>query len=458
MLAVLPAISVAAEQMLVLTGGTIVGIPGDGARTEDLHDAVIVLHGDRITAAGPRGSTAAPAGARFIDIAGCYVIPGLHDVFAGMNSQAQANAYLYMGVTSIVGLDEPGGRRGALVLDARPAPRVHPLTVIDGVRADANADTPLTSEELLSQVDEAARAGSRVLLLHYQLTPPQVEAIVRRAHELRLVTIGELGSTRYSEAIDVGIDAFVHSSRYSLELAPEPMRTELALEPFGPPRTRFYEFLTRLDPDSPAVTRWGARLGRSRVALIPTLSLYYLDLPGHANPWAEPIARILDPDGIQRPADRVTGLAPPAPGVPAGLSQNVLRIEQRYQRAGARDLAGSGTSAFGTLPGISLHNELAMLVDLGLQPRQALAAATRDVGEAFAWRQIGLVEAGYDADLVVLDSDPAVDIRNLKRIRLVLARGEVIECDALLGDSAQGERDSPIDDGTVTTCASAVED
>ncbi|MGH8252159.1 MAG: amidohydrolase family protein [Steroidobacteraceae bacterium] len=377
-------------------------------------------------------------------MAGCYVIPGLHDVFAGMNSQAQANAYLFMGVTSIVGSDEPQGRRGALFREAAPAPRVYPLATIDGVRSGEDIAAELATREVLAQVDDAARNGARVLLLLYRLTLPQVQAVVRRARQKGLVTIGELGATRYGDAIDAGVDAFVHSSRYSLELATEKLRGELALNPFGPPRTRFYEYLAQLDPDSPAVAAWGARLNRAKVALIPTLSLYYLDLPGHANPWAEPIARILDPNDIHLPADPLTGDPPPAPGVPAGLSRNVLQIEQRYQRAGARYLAGSGTSAFGTLPGISLHNELAMLVDLGLEPRQALAAATRDVGEAFGWRRTGLVQAGFDADLVVLDADPARDIRNLKRIRMVIARGVPIDREALLAATSEAKRGAAI--------------
>ena len=423
----LPAIA-GGDRPLVLTGGTLVGIPGDDAGSADLRDAVIVIQGDRILAAGPRDSTPVPAGARVVDIAGCFVVPGLYDAFAGMNSQAQANAYLYMGVTSIVGSDEPQGRRGALFRAAQPAPRVHPLAVVDADAGHASSDVA----RVLAQVDEAARVGARVLLLLYGLTPPQLRAAARRARERGLGTIGELGATRYRDAIDAGVDAFVHSSRYALELAADRMRDELARDPFGPPRTRFYEYLAELDPDDPAVLAWGEQLGRSKVALIPTLSLYYLDLPDHANPWDEPIARILDPKDIHLPADPATGEPPPAPGVPEGLSQSVLRIEQRYRRAGARYLAGSGTSAFGTLPGISLHNELAMLVDVGLEPRQALAAATRNVAETFRWERTGLVRAGYDADLVVLEADPSIDIRNLKRIRMVIARGTPVDRDALL--------------------------
>ena len=391
---------------LVLAGGTIVG-----ARS-DVRDAAVVIRDGRIESVGKK----IPKDARVIDVTGAYIVPGLNDVFAGLNSQSQANAYLYMGVTSIVGSDEPGGRRGALLRNAKPSPRINELAVVNH----------------LEDVDAAAKHGAKVLLVYYDVMPDQMPLIVKRAHELGLATIGELGRTTYSQAIDAGIDAFVHASRYALELATPEMRDAVASQPFGPPRTKFYEYLASLDPDASSVAQWGKRLAAGRVSLIPTLSIYYFDLPNHENPWKEKIAAILDPKDVHLPLDRETGASKPAPGVPSGLSQNILRIEERYRRAGAHYLAGSGTSAFGTLPGISLHNELRMLTELGLTPRQALAAATANVGEAFRWPAVGKVAKGFNADLVVVDEDPTRDIRNLKKIRMVIHDGEIVDRDALL--------------------------
>ena len=110
----------------------------------------------------------------------------------------------------------------------------------------------------------------------------------------------------------------------------------------------------------------------------------------------------------------------------------MIRIEERYRRPGAHYLAGSGTSAFGTLPGISLHNELRMLTGIGLTPRQALAAATSNVGEVFRWPAVGQIKPDYDADLVVVDGNPTTDIANLKKIRLVILNGEVLDRQPLL--------------------------
>ncbi|HYI13117.1 MAG TPA: amidohydrolase family protein [Thermoanaerobaculia bacterium] len=434
LVALLGAAAPSAERPIALTGATIVDVSASGTKTADIRDAVVVIRGNEIIAAGPRRKTKIPADARIIRADGAYIVPGLNDVFAGLNSQAQANAYLYMGVTSIVGSDEPGprGRRGALMMNAAPSPRVRRLGFIHGLKEGAGGEwTERTTAEVGAQIDEVVAEGAKVLLLHYRLTPAHVRLAVARARELGLATIGELGRTTYTEGIELGIDAFVHTRRYSLELASPELRAAVAKEPFGPARTTYYEYLAAIDPDAPVVKAWAARIAGSRVALIPTLAMSWLDLPQHDNPWKEEIAAILDPAGIHLPADRETGAWKQDPGIPAGSSANLFRVEERFARAGARYLAGSGSSAFGTLPGISLHRELSILTGFGLTPRQALAAATSNVGEVFHWPRVGQVRKGFDADLLVLDADPTRDIANLKKIRMVIKDGSIVDREAL---------------------------
>jgi hypothetical protein len=417
---------------LVLEGATLLDVSSFGNSSSDIKDSVIVLRGDRIVAAGPRGAVKIPDGAEILHVAGKYVVPGLNDAFATLNNQSQANAFLYMGVTSIVGLGEPeGGRRGPLFLDASPSPRIYRLDWEWSENASAS------EPELIQQIDALARSGVKALLLHYNLTPAQVRVIARRARELGVASIGELGATTYPEAIQAGVNAFVHSGRYSLELAPPVLRKEVAEDPFGPPRVKFYEFLTRLSPDDPALQRYAGVLAAGRSGLIPTLSMQYLELPGHENPWKEPIAAILDPKDIHLPADPVTGRSPqPAPGptdaYQTGRAEATLAIETQYRKAGAHYLAGSGSDAFGTMPGISLHTELKLLTRIGLTPRQALAAATGNVGEMFGWSDVGQVKAGYHADLLVLDENPVQEIGNLKKIRMVILNGKVLDRDRFL--------------------------
>ena len=437
------------QQPVVLVGGTIIDVSNLGKSGSDIKDSIVVIRGGQIVAAGPREGVRIPWNAKLFDVATKYIVPGLNDAFATQNNQAQANAHLYMGVTSIVGLDEPDGRRGPLYLRANPSPRVYRLAVIEGYDegkltppprtiADLRArGTALSEEQLVKQVDTLAESGIKVLLLQYELSAEQVRVVARRARELHIATIGELGFTTYYDAIKAGVNAFVHSSRYSLELAPAELRKEVAGAPFGPPRIKYYQFLASLSANDPAVKRYASVLASGRVALIPTLSLFYLELPDHKNLWNEPAAAILDPRDIHLPANPLTGNRDnPDQSVrdsfPPGLADNELRIEEQYQNAGARYIAGSGTDAFGTLPGVSLHTELKLLTRAGLTPREAIAAATSNFGELFGWKNVGQVKIGYNADLLVLDENPVNDIEKLKKIHMVILNGEILDRDKLL--------------------------
>jgi hypothetical protein len=447
LLAAVPQDTGARVESLVITGGTVVDVREYGSSAHDLRDAVVVIERGRITAVGPRASTKTPAGARVIDARGKYIVPGYIDGFASLANQAFANAYLYMGVTSVVSAlplpgqatagaaRNPDPRRAPTFTTANPSPRLFFLGILSGTAREGDSLRSVGDTEVVAQLTGLARAGAKAVLLHYYVTPSAVRAAVARAHELGVATIGELGATTYYEAEDAGVDAFVHTSRYSLELAAPALRAQVALRPFGPPRLEYYRYL--LSPPDSIVARHAARLAAGHTLFIPTLSLNYLRLREHENPWREPVAAIIDPALIHLPADRATG-APTAPadttrdGFPAGTGDAMLALERRYRAAGSRYLTGSGVSAFGTMPGISLHTELELLVRIGLTPRQALAAATWNFSRLTPWSSLGEIAVGRDADVLVLDADPTRDIRNAKRIRAVILGGTLLDRPSLI--------------------------
>ena len=108
---------------LVLAGGTIIDLTSSGHSANDIQDAVVFIHDGHIQAVGTRASLPIPKGSQVIDCTGKYLIPGLVDGFAGMSSQGQANANLYMGVTTVVASSDD--RRGIIDQHAKPiAPRL----------------------------------------------------------------------------------------------------------------------------------------------------------------------------------------------------------------------------------------------------------------------------------------------------------------------------------------------
>lgn len=394
---------------------------------KDIADAVVLVEDGRITAVGKSSEIAIPKDARILDTQGGFLVPGLIDCFAALNHQHQANAYLAMGVTTILGVEST--RRGPLDRDSDPSPRIRLLGEA-GYEAASLAD-------LLQDVEAEKARGVDVILFMYRITPEQMPALVKRAHQLGMAIIGELASTSYTEAASMGVDAFVHTTRYSLGLAPDSMRSGIENEPFSDDlnsaKWQYYQMLPELAADNRGVRQYGEKIAKT--ALIPTLSLGYLDRPGHANPWDDPVSAIIDPRDIHWPADKATGEhSYPADKAQAyrNIAQAELALDTGYFAAGCQYLAGSGADVWGTMPGISLHHELEAMVAIGHTPRQALATATINPARVFGWDDAGAIAPGKRADLVVLSSDPRLDIRNLRDVRQTVLGGVVLERPELL--------------------------
>jgi len=83
------------------------------------------------------------------------------------------------------------------------------------------------------------------------------------------------------------------------------------------------------------------------------------------------------------------------------------------------------------VPGLSLHEEMSLLVAAGLTPLEAITAATRKGAELLRADSLGRIAPGKMADLVVLDANPAADIAASRRIAFVMIRGRLIRPDSL---------------------------
>jgi imidazolonepropionase-like amidohydrolase len=121
--------------------------------------------------------------------------------------------------------------------------------------------------------------------------------------------------------------------------------------------------------------------------------------------------------------------------------QRRLRLVGDMHRAGVGFLAGSDALNPYCFPGFSLHDELEWLVKAGLSPAAALQAATRNPA-VYLQREkdLGTIEVGKLADLVLLDADPLADIRGTRRIAAVVHRGRLLDRTALDRMLAEAER------------------
>jgi hypothetical protein len=428
--------------IIALKGGTIIDVDKFGASTRDIKNAVVLVRDKKIIAAGPAGKIAVPAGAKVIDVSGKFIVPGLIEGFGSVANQAFANAYLYMGVTTVSTVED--NRRGKTFWTANPSPSLYKQDAYWGSdRVESKKPGQLFENinyrnyaQINHEIDSMAKEGAKSMLIHYGVKKEQLPAVVAACKRNKLAMVGELGFSSYEDAVKAGVKSFVHTSRYTADVMPDSVRAVYGNAPFGPPASYYYEYIAGRDiiRDS-RLQQLGDLYSRNTVALMPTGSLLVYTYSSFArNPWNEPIAAIIDEkDILHEPLDRQTGKPKnPPPPHRAKVAPILLRIDSFFVKKGAHYLTGSGATAFGTLPGISLHTELQVLSHAGLNNRQVLAAATNNFSLIWDWTHIGKIEAGRDADILVLSADPLQSIENLKKIDLLFVQGKIIDRNALM--------------------------
>ena len=449
---------------LALVGGTVVDVTAWGRSAKDLPDAIVIVRDGRITDVGSRMAVSIPKGAQVIECTGKFLIPGLIDGFAGMNSQGQAKAYLYMGVTTVVAVSDV--RRGVIDFSASPSPHLY---LLDSIGSTDNwsllAKRPewalklreighpveLSPEDTLRQLTDTARLGMRAVWLGHSITAANAQWIMARARQMGLATYGEFVATPYDVGVEAGVDVLVHMGRYELGAIPDELQRPLVEDFEGPAATTAYDYTERVPPTDPHLHDYARFLATHHAALMPTFSVYYAQLPQHRNLWKEPAAVLLDPARVYDPANRESGetdfpLSPWTRHLPAAgqrymedslrkkAEQSALRlwrINETLFSAYPHYLAASGAPVQGSLPGISMHTELELLVRLGLSPREALAAATNNYSLQFGWNEMGQIAPGRRADILVVDGDPTKNIWNARRISGLIMDGNVIDREKL---------------------------
>lgn len=439
---------------VAVVGGTLIDVSNYGHSTNDVSDAVVLIHDGTITAVGPASQVPIPSEASRIDARGKFLVPGLIDGFGALRNQAFANAYLYDGVTTVYVatiLPDGGGDGETKILrNASPGPRLFlgaPMTGYSEEGKDPSNkpmtehrlhDQRLTNQQLVERVDTLEGQGFRGVTIGYDVWPDQVDVIVAEAKRRGLATIGELGFTTYPYAIRAGVNALLRNDQYQMELAPATAKLARADNLAG--AADAYHAICALDPASSEVKNYGEQLAHAQTALMPTLALEATaDSLDVANPWSARSASIIKAADLDVPVDQVTGASGYLASLPAARRDYVRNCGWRKEnldaalyRTGARYLAGSLAPSYGVMPGSGMHLEIALLHRIGLSPREALAAATSNFADFYGWKDVGRIEPGRVADLLILDDDPRASASAVDHIHSLVFGGSVVDREQLL--------------------------
>ena len=435
-----------------------------------LHDRSVVIEGNRIASLGPSANVVTPPGAKLIDGAGKFLIPGLWDAHIHTSDDAETrNAVLPLLIANGV----TGARSMAADCHSQDVKRLAECgpTIYDVnkwrqeiaagtlvgprlVAASYYTDGPDNLEE--STIDnpgtaEHARAYARLLNdrgvdLIKVYSGMYREAYFAMAEEARSLGL-EFGGhvpikVRVSEASNAGQSTIEHSTGFLEECSADEERLRPKLVASYSRPAEFWSVLIELaetfdDRNCPQLYEHLASNGTWHV---PTLSTdgFYTGLESPRGEWRDDPNLKYVPrmeaemwEGLER--DYFEGIEN-YKQVLQPFYRKSFEITRDTHRAGVPMMAGSDAGEFGIIWGFSLHDELQYLVEAGLTNVEALRAATLSPARYRGMEgQLGTIEEGKLADLVLLNANPLDDISNTQAIETVIANGRVFTRDDLDG-------------------------
>jgi imidazolonepropionase-like amidohydrolase len=412
-----------------------------------LPERTIVIQGDRIDAIGSSAQPATvPDGATLIDGRGKFVMPGLIDAHVHLVHLADRThvtgdeflpLFLAAGVTSVRSAGDAIVAEVAVAHYAESHPQLCPRVFLASPLIDGQSPVhrdigyALTDPALVAAFVADMAKWDVTTLKIYVGTPRAIgREVIREGHRHGMKITGHLGRYTAQEAAEDGIDCLEHIWSVFNYSIPADVRNQ--------PDHR-----ANLDFRNPQCQALLKLLVERQVAVDPTLvvfrnMIYLNDLEEVHNHPDVSLAPSRMRDYWEQYRQR-TKLAPETRDV---RRREILKYQELtgiLHRLGVQILVGTDTPEPFVTPGFSLHQELEMLVASGLSPIEAIQAATMNNATILGRQQdLGSIEVGKLADLVILAADPTTDIRNTRKIETVL-RGGIVCQPAVLMDVVPSE-------------------
>jgi imidazolonepropionase-like amidohydrolase len=419
-----------AVPVLAIAHVTIVDVSGGPS----MPDQTVVIEGGRIATLGTAETARVPAGARVIEGAGRFLIPGLWDMHVHAVSYEQAveaiPAVLSKGITGLRDMGAPLNDALRLRIESRESDARAPHLIVSGPLLVPPLPPKLAAMTLLRVIDDPSHAGPIVQSLNNagvdfikvssSLSRDTYFAVAREAAQRRIPFVGHVPpAVSAAEASDAGQRSIEHlgGPHHAVLVGCSTRETELQQRLVAIETQQIAAVFADREPDPgelrAAVTQ--PLLDSFSDERMATLLARFRRNGTWHTPTLGAIRGLWDRKDLQ-PDDLEYG---------SKIRQKQLAIVLAMQRAGVKLLAG--TDGPWANAGAKLHDELALLVQAGLSPSEAIWTATLGPAE-FIGRagDLGTVTPGKIADLVLLDADPLSDIHNTTRINTVILGGQVV--------------------------------
>jgi imidazolonepropionase-like amidohydrolase len=412
-------ISGSRAEKIALVGGTLI----DGTGRDPVPDSVVVIEKGRIVEAGPKSRVKIPSGAQKVDVRGKTILPGLWDMHAHFEQVEWGPIYLAAGATTV----RDCGNEFEFITAVRDAvasghglgPRLLLAGIVDGTGPSAlgvaRVDTP---EQAKMWTDKYHDAGFQQMKIYSSVKLEEVKDVAEEAHRLGMTVTGHvpIGLNAY-QTIEAGQDQINHIP-YIVDIMVPTLPADAS-------RLDHANAAANLDLNSPAAQQAIAFLVQHGTVVDPTLALFEFFSASTAKPAAS-----IEP-GVLKVAPELQAIladvGPPSPQ--AEIREKVfakeLAVVGALHKAGVPIVAGTDQ----TVPGHSLHREIELYVQAGFTPMEAIQAATIVPARVMGLdKEIGTVEAGKRADVIILDGNPLESIRNVRKVEFVITNGIMYNC------------------------------
>lgn len=430
-------------------------------------DVAVTIVGDRIRSITPYSHARGTANVVIVDATGKFLIAGLWDMHVHALSKNQPDRFFPMfvanGVTGIrdmggdIPLEQIGRLRKEISNGSRLGPEVYAAgPILEGEHPFWPFSVSVKDQaEAHRVVSQLIKEGADFLKVYNTLSREAYLAVASEAKDARVPFVGHIpDSVTPAEASDLGQKSIEHLWGIPLYLSSDPeqlKKMSAEADNADDPKTArdlFYRVNQAIlsSYDSKKADALFEKFVQNGTWQCPTLVVLRSYASIHDPHLREDPRNAYIPDDLRKFWDSMGGVPDPRnDDIQLRLFTHDIEIVRAAHYLGVPLLAGTDTPNPYTYPGFSLHEELQLLVSAGLSPAEALRTGTLRAAEFLGiQRDFGSVEAGKVANLVLLDANPADDIRNTQKIRAVILRGKFLSREALSELLANQKRSLPV--------------
>ncbi len=395
-------------------------------------NSTVLVDGDRIAGVGSGIKIPLPANAKIVDAKGKFLMPGMWDMHVHL-SPGDGLMDIANGITSVRDLANDTDMLLAMKKNIEAGDEIGPRIVMSGFmdgRGPYAGPTKVfvdTEEEARAAIDNYAKLGYSGIKVYSSIKPELVPKIVQMSHAKGLRVSGHVPAFMNAEQfVNDGVDEIQHVNFLFLNFFFDQVKDTRTPARF----TEVAERASSLDLNSEKVRTFISLLKAKKIVSDPTLVAFepmFTDRPGV---MSATFAAVADRMPVQVRRGFLAGGLP----VPEGKDETYrksfkacLAMVKLLYDSGITIVAGTDSIA-----GFAYPHELELYAEAGIPPAEVLKIST--IGAARVMKrdkELGTIEAGKIADLILIDGDPTKRMSDIRRVSLVIKNGNMFDPAAL---------------------------